>query len=129
MALKVFRDIKYSGRKKPQISLNPVLKRFSMNRQSRNLMVDYFKGEFEDILILIDEDRTDAFWLKPCKEDEPDSKHLNRTVGGTRTCSISLLLQELKYEETETKNFPLSYDKINDAFMVDISQKEKGEKK
>lgn len=129
MALKILKDKKYSGRKTPQISLNPLLKRISFNRAARNLMVDYFKAEFEDILILVDEERTDAFWLKPCKEDEPDGKHLNRTAGGTRTCSISLLLQELKYEETETKNFPLSYDKINDAFMVDISQKEKGEKK
>lgn len=89
-------------------------------------MVEYFKGEFEDILFLIDEERIDALWLKPCKEDEPDARHLNKTVGGTRTCSCTVLLQQLKYQETETKSFSLSYDSKNDAFMVDLSQGEKG---
>ena len=88
-------------------------------------MVEYFKGEFEDILILLDEERTDAFWLIPCLEDEPDARHLNKTAGGTRTCSCTVLLQALKYEDTETKNFPLSYDSENRAFMVDLSQGEK----
>lgn len=126
MALRVLSDRKYSGRKKPQISLNPLLKRISFNRAARNLMVEYFKEEFEDILILIDDERTDAFWLKPAREDEPDARHLNKTVGGTRTCSCTILLQALKYQEKETKNFPLSYDKANDAFMVNLSEGAKG---
>ena len=88
-------------------------------------MVEYFKGEFEDILILIDEERTDAWWLKPVKGDVPDARHLNKTAGGTRTVSCTVLLQALKYEDTETKNFPLSYDKVNDAFMVDLNLGEK----
>lgn len=126
MALKVLSDSKYNRRKRPQISLNPLLRRISFNRSAQNLMVEYFKGEFEHILFLIDEERKDAFWLKPCKEDEPDARHLNKTAGGTRTCSCTVLLQALKYQETQTKNFPLSYDSENDSFIVDLSQGEKG---
>lgn len=87
-------------------------------------MVEYFKSEFEHILFLIDEERKDAFWLKPCNEDELDARHLNKTAGGTRTVSCTFLLQALKYQDTETKNFPLILDKVNDAFMVDLSQGE-----
>ena len=125
MGLKVLSDSKYSRRKRPQVSLSNSLKRLSFNRASRNLLVEYFKGEFEHIIFLIDDERKDAFWLKPCSEDEPDARHLNKTAGGTRTCACTLLLQVLKYQETETKNFPLSYDKVNDAFIVDLSQGEK----
>ena len=126
MAIQVLSDDKYSRRKRPQVSLNFALKRLAFNKAARNLMVDYFKDEFENIIFLIDDQRTDVFWVKPCNEDNDDARHLNRTVGGTRTCSCSLLLEKLNWQSNETGNFALSYDSEIDAFRVDISQKEKG---
>jgi hypothetical protein len=128
MALVVVSDRRHANRDKPMVSVNYKLKRLIINKSARELMVSYYKKEFENVLLLRDTERSDAFWLMPCSPDVEGARQLNTGGGYTRTVSCSLLLNELKWKSNKTETYPVVYDRENKAFRVDLDQSQKGEK-
>jgi hypothetical protein len=129
MALVVVSDKRYVNRTRAMVSINPKLKRIVMNKTARELMIEHHKDEFEHVLLMIDPEVPNCFWVRACNANVEGARQLNQTSGSTRTVSCSLLLNELNWTGNKTESYPLVWDPKNNAAKVDLSQSQKGDAK
>lgn len=129
MVLEVVIGRRQVNRDKPMISINFKLKRVVISKSTLELMGKYYNKEFSHVLLLIDRNASNAFWIRPCDSGDEGSRNLNKTSGSTRTVSCSLLLDKLNWTVTKTETYPVSWDVPNNAAKVDLSQSDKGESK
>lgn len=120
MALVVLGNPKYASREKPMVSINPKLRRISMNKLCVELIQAEYGKDFKHIQILIDTDASDRFWIRPCEPDDGDSRLVNMTTGATRTVSCSQLLANVTWTGTKTEAFLAEWDEENQAVKVDL---------
>ena len=128
MALQVVIDRRYINRERSMVSINPKLRRIVMNKATREMMIEHYGKDFESVLLLIDPDIADAFWIMPCTPDQEGARALNATTGITRTISCSLLLNELNWKSTKTESYPVNWDNENNAAKVELAQQQTGGK-
>jgi hypothetical protein len=121
MVLKVIMDRRHVNRQHPTISINPKLKRIAINKTARELMIENYGRKFEHVLLLMDTENSDAFWIRPCEAAEDGARQLIVTSGNTITISCSLLLKEFNWKYTETQSFPLQWDDSNAGAKVDLN--------
>jgi hypothetical protein len=129
VALVVVSDKRYVNRGRPTISINPKLRRIIINATARELMIEHYKSEFEHVLLLMDPEVPNCFWMRPISADTEGARQLNATSGSTRTVSCSLLLNELKWKSTKTESYAVIWDSENNAAKVDLAQGQQGGKK
>ena len=129
MGLVVVSDKRYVNRTRAMVSINPKLKRIVMNKTARELIIEHYKDEFEHVLLMIDPEVPNCFWIRACNANVEGARQLNQTSGSTRTVSCSLLLNELNWTGNKTESYPLVWDPKNNAAKVDLSQSQKGDAK
>lgn len=127
MALIAISDKRHVNRGRPMISINTKLRRIIINKTTRELMIKHYnKKEFEHILLFIDPEVPNTFWMRPCESDKENARRLYSTSDYTRTVSCSLLLNRLDWKSTKTESFPVTWDDKNDAAKIDLSQSQTG---
>lgn len=128
MALVIISDKRQVNRGKPMVSLNSKLRRMVINKSARELMIKNYGKEFEFVQLMMDPEVPNVFWMAPCEENDEGARRLNAGTGATRSVSCSLLLNQLGYESEKTQSYAVSWDLVNRAIKVDLTQEE-GKKK
>jgi hypothetical protein len=108
------------------VSLNPNLNRLIIYR---NVWEDLEKGfgkAITHILLLVTDQKSDAFWVKPCEESARGARKVSVSkAGGTKMLSARMLFNRLKWaDKPHTVRCETNWDKDNEALMVDLSSTE-----
>jgi hypothetical protein len=124
MVLEVFIDDRYRHRGSSCVSINVQLSRLILYKQAYQILETHYGQELDFLQVLLDDDRPNFFWLKPCDSEAPGSRKMDRTSKSTRTLSVRSLLKKMKITSKETIRFGLAWDEKADAGRIDISQPE-----
>ena len=126
MVLEVFIDDRYRHRGSSCISINVQLSRLILYKEAYQILETHHGQEVDFLQILLDKDRPNLFWLKPCDSNAPGSRKMDRTSKSTRSLSVRAVLKKLNITSKETLRFGLTWDEEADAGRIDISQTEDG---
>lgn len=121
MTVKILINEKNQRLNHPAVTINPNLRRLTINQQSFSLLLKEYGTESPYAQILWDDAEANKgiFWIRLCNAESPGSRKLDVSSKTTRTCSISSLLQVLNLNSTETTRFEMTYDKQLKALKVD----------
>ena len=123
MTVKVLVSEKNQRLNYPAVSISSKQKKLTLNQPAFSLLVMEYGKDSQYVQILFDdEDNTGTFLIKLCDATSVGSRKLDVPSKGTRTCSISNLIEVLKWTTTETTRFEMTYDNQFKAGKVDTNK-------
>lgn len=120
MAVKILINEKNQRLNHPAVTINPKLRRLTLNQQAFSMLVKENGTESHYAQILYDDTQAEViFWIKLCDAKSLGGRKLDSCSKSTRTCNIASLMQVLNWTTTETARFEMTYDKQLKAGKVD----------
>ena len=96
MVLEIFVDERYRHRGSACVSINVQLSRLILYKQAYQILETHYGQEVDFLQILLDKDRPNFFWLRPCDSEAPGSRKMDRTSKSTRTLSVRFSPKEIE---------------------------------
>ena len=122
MALETFIDDRYRHRGSACVSIQPKLSRLLLYKMAYEILETHYGKDVDFVLILLDKDRPNFFWIRPSDSDAPGARKLDKTSKNTRTLSIRSLIKKLRISSEKTVIFGIIWDEEAAAARVDISE-------
>ena len=120
MSLRLLSNERMSRTKTAAVRINPSLKRLTLNKPGFNLVCAKQGKDVGYVQLLIDDAKTNSFWVRPCMEADTNSKKLEQPSPGTRSFSITALLKELDLHLDKNTSLDFAWDDGVSAGRVDF---------
>ena len=128
MAIRVLSSEKSQRTNRPTVAISPKLKRLLLNKHAYDLLCKKYGKKVDWAQLLIDDDVQGVFWVKPTPPEADHCKRLDSPSKNTRSLSITILLNSLKWSIKETTRYNFLWDDEQKAGRVDTNQKIDGDK-
>jgi len=108
------------------ISMNPKMGRIVIYKKTLNLIKEKTRQDPKFVRLGITDKHPKAFWIKPCAQGDEGALKVH-VMGNTRMISAKSLFNTLEEKgwyspEGKTDQFPVEWDKDNEAIKVDLKE-------